>query len=328
MHPIRRILVAIKDPSAETLPAVAKAARIARACGAHLELFHAMKVSVYSDKPATYEEAFQNLYTTQRRTYLQRLGRIAARLKLHDIDVSTAVECDYPTYEVIIRRATQTKADLIVVRQHDGRHAMPGFLRLTDWELLRYSPVPVLLVKRSAPYRHPTILAAVDPCHAHAKPAQLDEQILTAASQLASTLQGKLHAVHAYAPVVIRGAAGSVHTSVGSRLDEAAAANAQVSFEELLKGSDIPRTRRHVLRGLPAPAINATARRIRAKIVVMGALSRSGLKRLFFGNTAESLLGRLPCDILVVKPTQVTTRRRNAPFKGDLTSEAGARRME
>jgi hypothetical protein len=52
MNPIRRILVPIKDPSTGTLPAVAKAARIAKCCGAELELFHAMKGIVDTQTPA------------------------------------------------------------------------------------------------------------------------------------------------------------------------------------------------------------------------------------------------------------------------------------
>jgi hypothetical protein len=42
MRPIRRILVAVKDPEARALPAIRKAAQLARACGAQLELFHAL----------------------------------------------------------------------------------------------------------------------------------------------------------------------------------------------------------------------------------------------------------------------------------------------
>jgi universal stress protein E len=307
MRPITRILVAIKDPGAAALPAVAKAARIAQACGAHLELFHAIKASVYADTPTAYEEALENLRETQRRDYLQQLGRIAARLRLHRVEVSTAVEYDYPAHDAIIRRATHINADLIVVRRHGKRRAMPGLLRLTDWELVRHSPIPVLLVKRPGPYRHPNVLAAVDPCHAHAKPPQLDEEILTAGTQLATALRGKLHAVHAYTPVVIGAAATSVNADVAARLDGIAATNARAGFEELLSGGDIPRTRRYLVGELPALAIDATARRIRAEIVVMGALSRSGLQRLFIGNTAESLLDQLPCDILVVKPANFIT---------------------
>jgi universal stress protein E len=50
--------------------------------------------------------------------------------------------------------------------------------------------------------------------------------------------------------------------------------------------------------------LEAVARRTGAGIVVMGAVSRSALKRLFIGSTAEHLLDRLPCDVLVVKPRQ------------------------
>jgi universal stress protein E len=308
MRSIRHILVAIKDPGAAALPAVAKAARIARACGAQLELFHAIKASVCADTATAYEQTLENQHDTLTHGYLQRLGRIAARLRLHGIEVSTAVEYDYPAYDAIVRRAKQIDADLIVVRRHDKGGVMPGLPRFTDWELLRHSPVPVLLVKRSGPYRHPNVLAAVDPGHAHDKPAQLDEEILAASSQLATILRGKLHAIHAYTPVVIGAAAASVSADVASRLDEIAAAGARSGFEDLLRGSDIPRARRYLVGELPAPAIDTTARRIGAGIVVMGALSRSGLQRLVIGNTAESLLDRLPCDILVVKQADFVTR--------------------
>jgi universal stress protein E len=34
----------------------------------------------------------------------------------------------------------------------------------------------------------------------------------------------------------------------------------------------------------------------------MGAVARTGLKRLLIGNTAERMLDRLSCDVLIVKP--------------------------
>jgi len=54
-------------------------------------------------------------------------------------------------------------------------------------------------------------------------------------------------------------------------------------------------------------AITGAARRLPAAIVVMGAISRRGLKRLFIGNSAEQLLDELPCDLLVVKPSRFVT---------------------
>ena len=34
----------------------------------------------------------------------------------------------------------------------------------------------------------------------------------------------------------------------------------------------------------------------------MGAVSRSALERLFIGSTAEAVLDKLSCDVLIVKP--------------------------
>jgi universal stress protein E len=44
----------------------------------------------------------------------------------------------------------------------------------------------------------------------------------------------------------------------------------------------------------------------------MGAVSRSGLKRVFIGNTAERVLDELACDVLVVKPAHFVNRVRRA----------------
>jgi universal stress protein E len=63
--------------------------------------------------------------------------------------------------------------------------------------------------------------------------------------------------------------------------------------------------------GDPAAAIPSVARKTRSAIVVIGAVSRSALKRVFIGNTAERVMDELRCDLLVVKPAKMT-------FKGSL----------
>jgi universal stress protein E len=54
--------------------------------------------------------------------------------------------------------------------------------------------------------------------------------------------------------------------------------------------------------GNVADELSATVKRLHAGMVVMGAVSRSALKRAFIGNTAETVLNAIPCDVLVVKP--------------------------
>ena len=49
----------------------------------------------------------------------------------------------------------------------------------------------------------------------------------------------------------------------------------------------------------PLPAL---IEEVDAAVVVMGAISRSAIDRVFVGSTAERLLDELVCDVLVVKP--------------------------
>jgi universal stress protein E len=302
MRPIRRILVAIKDPRARSSRAVKKAVQLAHALGARLELFHAIDTPIFADLIAgNRARQFQSQWSRQQQ---QRLERAAAPVRREGLKVTTAVEWDYPIYESIVRRAARIGADLIVAERHGGRHLFPSLLQLTDWELLRLSPVPVLLVKTSRPYRRPVVLAAVDPLHAFAKPAGLDNEILLLGAALSRALRGKLHAVHACAPPMPLGTLPSADAGYA----ETQVDRARTAFDQALRSSGIPRARRHFVNRTPVDAIQNVARRAHTAIVVTGAISRSGLKRVFIGNTAEQLLDRLPCDLLIVKPRRFVNR--------------------
>ena len=51
--------------------------------------------------------------------------------------------------------------------------------------------------------------------------------------------------------------------------------------------------------------LQVVARSLSADVMVMGAVSRSRLQELFVGGTAELVLDRLACDVLVVKPSDL-----------------------
>ncbi|HVO47543.1 MAG TPA: universal stress protein [Steroidobacteraceae bacterium] len=308
MAAIRRILVAVKDPDARSSPALAKGAQLARALDADLELFHGIATPLYVD-PYSADERLPDTEHAMRARRLRRMESIAARLRKTGLRVRASVTWDFPIYEAIVRCANRQRADLIVAERHAGRHILPGMLQLTDWELLRISPVPVLLVKKPRPYDRPAVLAAVDPAHALAKPALLDKQILDLASTVARALRGPLHAVHAFAPFPAD--AGDGHL-LSSRTVQAVITQrkrtAQRMLARELRAFDVPAARRHLVGRHPIDAIEQTARSIGSDMVVMGAISRSGLKRFIFGNTAEALLDSLPCDLLIVKPRGIAPR--------------------
>lgn len=314
MRAVRRILVAVKTLQASSLPAVLKAGQLARACGAELELFHSLETPIYVDLYAPSPQPPEELHQELRQQAMNRLEAIADRLRQHSIKVTASVEFDFPVYEAIVRRAMRIKPDLIVVSQHAGRHRAPGLLRLTDWELVRLSPLPVLLVKNPHAYRHPAILAAVDPTHAFEKPLLLDREILRMARTVSDGLHGTLHAIHVFprmppeALAVEAMASGAATTATFRQVQRRAKRAAKAGLDRLLRSTPIAHARRYLMAGVPADAIAEAARSSRSAIVVMGAISRSGLKRVFIGNTAERMLDELSCDMLVVKPPTFRNR--------------------
>ena len=324
---IRRILVAVKDPRARSLPSVDKAVQLANAWGARIELFHALDSPIYLGPAGVAGDGPRGLARELRARSLGRLEIIAARIRESGVDATVAVEWDFPVYEAIVRRARHWQADLIVAECRPGRRLAPMLLRLTDWELLRLSPVPVLLVKDERPYRQPVVLAAIDPQHARAKPDGLDDVILRAGTELQAALRGTLHAVHAFAPLGPNNVAWDIASAqVAIGLQEEAREDAEAVFARALRRYGIPGTRRHLVGRTPHDAILGVARTIRSSIVVMGAVSRRGLSRLLIGNTAERLLAEIPCDVLVVKPRRFASRvpaaRRGMRFIGPVTPSA------
>jgi universal stress protein E len=315
MQPIRRILVAVKDPTARALPAVNKAAQIAKGLGAQLTLFHDIATPLYAEGLQGRGIDLASLQREVQTARREQLEKIAARIRKHGIDVDVAADWDYPPAEAIIRKAQRISADLLVVSNHHsasgapGRHPARWLLAYTDWELLRFCPIPVLLVKNRALYHRPRVLAAVDPGHTYAKPSNLDRQILRAGAQLVHALRGELHALHAFhQPLALMPAMPD-----GPLLDletgyEALEADARSKLEKLVDGFDVKPSHCHLVQGRPHEAIPRTAKRERSAIVAMGVVSRSGLKRFFIGNTAEFVLDAVTADILVVKPADFQSR--------------------
>ena len=53
----------------------------------------------------------------------------------------------------------------------------------------------------------------------------------------------------------------------------------------------------------PAPTLRALSQELKADLIVMGTVGRTGIPGFFIGNTAEELLQTSQASILAVKPT-------------------------
>ena len=306
MSVFSRILFAVKDTDPRRPHGLAKVIALAKAGDAALDLFHAVSAPLYLPEGAD-RMTIGDLKRDTLELHRLRLEKLAAIARRRGLSVTCTVVWDHPPHEAIVRHATETGAGLIVAQSHEGGGKF-WHMRFTDWELIRTSPIPVLLMRSAQPYRRPAILAAVDPVHAHAKPHDLDGSVLAGGRALAALLRGKLHVVHASYPSLLGLAVETPFAAEDLRAHDLR------EFEKLMARADVTARRGHWVEGDPADVIPGVAGKIHAGIVVMGAISRSGLKRLFIGNTAERTVGRLSCDVLIVKSSDFrprVARRRN-----------------
>jgi universal stress protein E len=301
--PIKQILV-IVDPTSAEHAALDKAALLAEKLNARLELF-------VCDTRAAREMRLSSHVRDNPNAPLPtnikgELEALAAPLRARGLDVTTETACADPLHAGLIDRVRQTNADLVVKDTHHHSLAQRTFLTNTDWQLIRTCPVPLLLTKGAPWAAVPRIVAAVDPGHVNDKPEMLDHWIVEHASLFAQRLNGELHVVHVYLPMAIIGAATAVSPPM-----IAAAAPEELALEEknrrelvtaLVSEYHVAPKNIHLELGGPAQMLPLTARRINADVMTMGAIARSGLKRVFIGSTAEDVLEKLPCDALILKP--------------------------
>jgi len=312
MKPVRRILFAVKDPAAQRESAALQGITLAKALGAQIEFFHSISTPVFLDLQPLTNVSLDDLKRealAARREGLEKLVSLARR---KGVRATGYAEWDYPPHEAILRRAEKNRADLIVAELHQGSRAKRWIMKLNDWELLRASVVPVLLLKEGAPtLARAPVLAAIDPSHAHAKPSALDVNILGAAQRIAEGLGGKLHIVHSVPPGFYglpTGGDPAIDAQMLAARQEVIRERRRKDLDRFAARAEVPASRRHLVDGEPDAAIPRVAKKIDAGLVVMGAVSRSGLKRLFIGNTAERVLEELPCDVLVVHPKRSKAR--------------------
>jgi universal stress protein E len=183
----------------------------------------------------------------------------------------------------------------------------------TDWHLIRNCNIPLWLVKAGEPAKCPRIIAAEDPLHDHDKPAELDHKILTFAAALANRVSGRLDVLHAFDPspayaVSADSMAFPISAPINELMDALRQRHAD-AMADLLKHHTVDADAVHTLEGDTREVLTGFAEECAADLLVMGAVSRSAVKRLFLGSTAEQLLDRIPCDLLIVKP--------NATPRGD-----------
>jgi universal stress protein E len=305
MIPQKRVLVVV-DPTASFHPAIERAAWLARQLPARVELFICDYDPHLANTRAATAAAMGEARAALLARHKQRLAQLAEPLTTSGLSVGIDARWDYPLHDGVVRKALELGADLVVKDTHYHSVLKRSIFSNTDWSLIRNCPAALLLVKPRPPGHKPCFVAAVDPLHERDKPADLDRKILKSAGDLARALGGEVHVFHAFdiaAALAVSTDSMTMPIALPVReFTDAMRAEHTAAVQLLCAEFGVPPERSHVHQGGTRELLMTLTEHLRADIVVMGAVSRSGIKGLFLGNTAEDVLDRLHCDLLIVKP--------------------------
>lgn len=304
MATLNRLLVII-EPGQDEQPALDKALLIAQQGDAELELVicdHSpyLDDGRFFDPPRAAELRSEHIEGHRR-----RLEEIAGVVREQGFHVRVDALWGHPPYETIIDKVLESEPDLLLQTTQPHERIARLFLRHQDWQLLRYCPCPLLLVREHPWHEEPVFVASVDPAHVHDESGELDDRLVRAGRKLAEHCSGRLYLFHScYQPPV----SGIYPVSVDPR-------DCRGEATELLERHGLPEEALHASDEEISRSLPAMLGEVSADVVIMGGISRSRLERLLVGNTAERVLDRLEQDVLVIKPegfTDTVKRARQA----------------
>ena len=309
-----RILVVVDPTASNTQVCVERAAWLAISLDLDLELlichYEQILTGARSDHTAYLERSREFAIGELR----EKLEDIARPLREQGLGVIVSAIWDRPLGGGIIGHVLRTNPKIVIKDTHYHSKISRAIFTNTDWYLVRTCPVPLWLTKPHAWPPASRIVASVDPTHEHDIDASLDTTILNEATMLAENLSGELHAFHAYLPI------GTLHyTSINAgispidNLDQKIEQDHQKRLDELLDGYPVLTDQIHMMAGDPAKLLPELATDLDAGLVVMGAIARNPLQRVFVGSTTERVLDKIPCDLLIVKPDWYYTSVMSSP---------------
>ncbi len=237
------------------------------------------------------EQIKKKLLAVRKRSLLEQVRKLKpARLK-----VDTQMIWEKSIHEWIIKQCAQGNYRAVI---KTGRRSGSFLYTSTDWQLLRECPAPVMIVAENRWRNTRPILAAVDLGSKSRVKQQLNKQVITTAQAYAEAMECELYVLNA------------IHLS--PLLTELDLIDEYAHAEEIRQGLQkvvkrlsteyaIPEKRFRLKQGPVEKVITSEAARLKAQLVVMGTVARSGVSARLIGNTAEKVLSHLRTDVLALK---------------------------
>ncbi|WP_445398587.1 universal stress protein UspE [Zobellella sp. An-6] len=204
-------------------------------------------------------------------------------------------------FEAIIQQVQDGNHDLVVKSTHKHALIQSFIFTPTDWHLLRKCPCPVLLVKERDWPMGGHVLAAVNCCSDDTAQEALNNKIIGESAEVARLLSSTLHLVNAY-PITPVNMALELPDFDPHAYNAAVKKHHERALYEYAVRFELEPKVLHLQEGLAEEVIPRCADEINASLVILGSVGRTGLSAALLGNTAEHVIDKLNCDVLVLRP--------------------------
>jgi len=297
-----RVLALVPDEAGRRCAVLQRAAALAEAAGAELRLLAVtfsgeLDAAVAGDSPEL--RAARAARVEARAEHLRRL---AEPLAAAGLAVSVHVLWGEAVAELCAQEARDWGAG-VVVGSSGAAGARPQAHGQSARELVRHSPASVLVTSPAGGYPWQWVLAAVDASGAGDVPVPSDIRVLELAAELARDRGVGLRVLHCYTPaqpmpLVAPGAAVGAVAHHGS----STVARHTAVLEALLQRHGLDHDLLRLVNGDPRRVIPEQAQARPCGLLVLGAADRARVRQLLLGSTAEAVLSRVSCDVLVARP--------------------------
>ena len=276
---MKRILVAT-DLSARSDRALRRALTIAHESASTLEVIHVIDDAWPGAEIERQDQCARSVIADE-------LRQAGAETK-----PSTTIVRGQPFVE-IVKRATETGVDLIVLGIHRGK-GREMFRGTTAERVIRLGHTPVLVVTTPVTHGYGRVLVGYD-FSIHSKRA-----LEFAALWLPAAEFHIVHATH----VPFKGFLGpQTQNEIADDEESKAAGRLEEDLTALKNsfGARCPQFHVSIEEGAPLAVIGTHAKKVRPDLIVIGTYGRSGLSHLVLGSIAEELIADATIDILAVK---------------------------
>jgi universal stress protein E len=292
------------EPGKERQPALLRASALAKKLEARLFLLAVVYDRTAELKQFLSQHQRDKVREREMARVEQELAEMAAALHREGLTAETKVLWSPHKAEAICKAVKYGQVDILVkaTRQHSRWKQL--VVTPTDWNLMRHSEVPVLLVKGKDWMGTGPLVVAVDVGSDDDIHHTLNRQLLAYAQHLGSLTGDDVHVVCAYPfPVMDVPAEFSVVNY------EELSRDIQAGYRDKAKAEvadfGIPEDRIHLREGLAEEVIADVCRELQARLLLMGTVGRRGLSAAVIGNTAEHTVDLVDCDVLTLHPKVV-----------------------